>query len=259
MSNIAGKAYAMNVVTPVRWYTAWVNKLFFWVALKRPSTLKGLMTLSLIHYARWVIVGRKQFPHLSDKQPKENLRYSYMFFFSNFNGSWDQYVDSFTFSIPSGLDLFWKWNIRYSKSVALTPFHDYIRYNQIETLHYYSAYPLATSNDVKGAKNVKDALIAFEQEGFEDSDEEFMRRYKKLLRGLQFDLGDMQPTPIVTMSAYQVERRQRWHDGRLEEEIKQDETREKLNESLALVEQSQAVFAASETITQDEKGVVSHG
>jgi len=36
--------------------------------------------------------------------------------------------------------MFWKWNIRYSKSVALTPFHKYIQYNQIETLHYYNAY-----------------------------------------------------------------------------------------------------------------------
>lgn len=259
MSNVAGKAYAMNVVTPVRWYTAWVNKLFFWVALKRPSTLKGLSTLSLIHYARWVIVGRKQFPNLAPEQPKENLRYSYMFFFSNFNGSWDQYVDSFTFAIPSGLDLFWKWNVRYSKSVALTPFHDYIRYNQIETLHYYSAYPLATSNDIKGAKNVKDALIAFEQEGFEDSDEAFMQRYKKLLRGLQFDLGDMHPTPIVTMSAYQVERRQRWHDGRLEEEIKQEEMRDKLRESLELVAQSQTVQATTEAKKIDAIGESTHG
>lgn len=221
MSNIAGKAYAMNVITPVRWYTAWVNKLFFWVALKRPSTLRGLVTLSLIHYARWVIIGRKQFPHLAPEQPKEELNYSYMLFFSNFNGSWDQYVDSFTFAIPGGLDLFWKWNIRYPKSVPLTPFHHYIRYNQIETIHYYNAYPLAASNDVKSAKAVKDALISFEKQSNNpsESDEDFMRRYRALLRGLQHDLGDMHPTPIVSMSAYQVERRQRWHDGRLQTEI----------------------------------------
>ena len=81
MSNIAGKAYAMNVVTPIRFWTAWLNKVIFWAAGKRPSTLKGLITLSLIHYARWVVVDRDQFPHLSPKQPKENLRFGYMFFF----------------------------------------------------------------------------------------------------------------------------------------------------------------------------------
>lgn len=219
MSNIAGKAYAMNVITPIRSYTTWVNKFIFWMALKIPSTLKGLITLSLIHYARWVIIGKNQFPHLDPSQPKEELSYSYMLFFSNFNGSWDQYVDSFTFAIPGGLDMFWKWNIRYPKSVALTPFHNYIQYNQIETIHYYNAYPLAASNDIKSAKEVKNALIKFQQQPLDASDEQFLKRYNALLRGLQHDLGDMHPTPIVSMSAYQVERRQRWHASNLKKEM----------------------------------------
>lgn len=200
MSNIAGKAYAMNVITPIRWYMTWINKVIFWVAQKRPSTLKGLMTLSLIHYARWVIIGRNQFPHLSPHQPKEKLHYSYMLFFSNFNGSWAQYVDSFTFAIPSGLDLFWKWNIRYPKSVPLTPFHSYIQFNQIQTDHYYTAYPLASANDVKAASRVKAALIDFDARCSDAEPEEFMKQYKALLRGLQHDLGDMQPTPIISLA-----------------------------------------------------------
>ncbi|MES2943124.1 MAG: hypothetical protein V4772_09680 [Pseudomonadota bacterium] len=220
MFNIAGKAYAMNVITPLRWYLAWFNKLIFLAALKIPSTLKGLVTLSLIHYARWVIIGRNEFPHLAPEQPRENLKYSYMLFFSNFNGSWDQYVDSFTFSIPGGLDMFWKWNIRYSKSVALTPFHQYIQYNQLETQHYYNAYPLAASNDVKSAKTVKAALVSFDQKAAQGSDDEFMIRYNSLLRGLQHDLGDMYPTPIVSMAAYQVDRRHERHARQFQEHLK---------------------------------------
>ncbi|GAB6141048.1 hypothetical protein JCM14076_17770 [Methylosoma difficile] len=207
MSNIAGKAYAMNVITPIKPYRAWINKFIFWIAIKIPSALQGLQTLSLIHYARWVIIGKDQFPHLDPQQPKEQLYYNYMLFFSNFNGSWNQYVDSFTFAIPGGLDLFWKWNVRYPKSVALTPFHHYIRYNQIETIHYYNAYPLASSNDVKSAKTVKDSLIKFQADTQSVGDEQFLSQYNALLRGLQHDLGDMYPTPIVSMSAYQVQRR----------------------------------------------------
>lgn len=207
MSNIAGKAYAMNVITPLRWYTAWLNKLIFKIALSRPSTLKGLITLSLIHYARWVIIPRNGFPHLDPSQPKEELRYSYMLFFSNFNGSWDQYVDSFTFAIPSGLDLFWKLNIRYPKSVPLTPFHDYIRHNQIDTAHYYNAYPIAASNDVKSAQKVKKALIDFNVASSDKSPEDFLKDYNKLLNDLQHDFGDMKPTPIVSLSAYEVKKR----------------------------------------------------
>jgi hypothetical protein len=207
MSNIAGKAYAMNVVTPIRWYMVWINRLIFKIALSRPSTLKGLITLSLIHYARWVIIPKDGFPHLHPSQPKENLHYSYMLFFSNFNGSWDQYVDSFTFAIPSGLDLFWKWNIRYPKSVPLTPFHDYIKYNQIDTAHYYSAYPMAASNDVKSAKIVKKVLIDFKSASIEKNPDEFLIDYNNLLNELQLEFGEMRPTPIVSLSADAVKQR----------------------------------------------------
>jgi len=207
MSNIAGKAYAMNVITPIRWYKVWINRLIFKIALNKPSTLKGLITLSLIHYARWVIIPRNAFPHLDPSQPKENLNYAYMLFFSNFNGSWDQYVDSFTFAIPSGLDLFWKWNVRYPKSVPLTPFHNYIRHNQIDTSHYYSAYPMAASNDVKSAKKLKQALIDFNAASSNKTPDEFLVDYNRLLNHLQHDFGEMRPTPIVSLAAQAVKER----------------------------------------------------
>ncbi len=143
------------------------------------------------------------------QQPKEDLQYSYMLFFSNFNGSWNQYVDSFTFAIPSGLDLFWKLNVRYPHSVPLTGFHKYIQYNQVETSHYYSAYPLASSNDVKSAAKVKSSLIEFDRQSAGAAPDEFMIMYRALLRNLQSDLGDMHPTPIVSMSAQAVEKRLR--------------------------------------------------
>lgn len=207
MSNIAGKAYAMNVITPIRWYKVWFNKLIFWIAKRNPSTLKGLVTLSLIHYARWVIIPRNAFPHLDSTQPKEELNYSYMLFFSNFNGSWDQYVDSFTFSIPAGLDLFWKMNVRYPKSVPLTPFHNYIQHNQIDTLHYFNAYPMAASNDVKSAKKVKKALIDFSTVSSSKTPDEFLADYHNLINQLQHDFGAMTPTPIVSLSAQAVKER----------------------------------------------------
>ena len=162
MSNIAGKAYAMNVITPIRWYTAWINKLIFLVTPLIPNVLNGLLTLSLIHYARWVIVRPNQFPRLSPDQPKEDLKYTYMFFFSNFNGSWAQYVDSFSSAIPTGLDAFWKWNVKYPKSIPMEPFHAYITFNQFATDHYFNAYPMAASNDVKSAKRVRDGLLKFD-------------------------------------------------------------------------------------------------
>lgn len=209
MSNIAGKAYAMNVVTPIKWYTAWINRVIFWAA-QLPilsSSLNGLITLSLIHYARWTIVKPSQFPRLDGSQPKEDIKYTYMFFFSNFNGSWEQYVDSFHMAIPSGLNLFWKMNVQYPGSVPLKPFHDYITYNQVWTNHYYNAYPLAASNDVKAAKVIKSELLDFIDNTKGSTADDFQKSYNKLLNGLQAHISMMDHTPIVSLAAEEVEKR----------------------------------------------------
>jgi hypothetical protein len=213
MSKIAGKAYAMNVITPMRWYTSWQNRFFFWASGTFTSFLGGLLTLSLIHYARWVIVKPSQFPKLGPDQPAENLKYHYMIFFSNFNGSWDQYVDSFSSAISSGLDKFWIRNIKYPGSIPMLPFHRYITANQIWTDHYYNAYPMASSNDVKSAKKVKDALLAFVPDVGQATPEEFHQKYNALLLALQHDLGQMDANPVVSLAASSVERRLRREEG----------------------------------------------
>ncbi|MEJ0092067.1 MAG: hypothetical protein WDN46_01085 [Methylocella sp.] len=83
MSNIAGKAYAMNVVTPMKRWGAFIQRLIFMLARALPSRLNGLMGLHLIHFARWVLIRRDQWPDLG--QGKQTLKYDYMLFCSNFN------------------------------------------------------------------------------------------------------------------------------------------------------------------------------
>ena len=58
MPNTAGKAYAMNVITPMPPAVTWLQRLIFMVARAMPSTLAGLLGLKLIHFARWVIIRR---------------------------------------------------------------------------------------------------------------------------------------------------------------------------------------------------------
>lgn len=209
MSNIAGKSYAMNVITPIKPCMAWINRLIFW-AVQLPvfrTRLNGLITLSLIHYARWTIVSPRKFPRLDSSQPKETIKYTYMFFFSNFNGSWDQYVDSFHMAIPDGLDLLWFKNVKYPDSVPLQPFHSYINYNQIWTSHYYNAYPLAASNDVKAAKTIKAELLELIESSKNASPEAFKKKYDAMVNDVQAYLNLMAPTPIVSLSAQAVEDR----------------------------------------------------
>jgi hypothetical protein len=152
MSNIAGKAYAMNVVTPMPPWKTWLQDLIFAVSRTFPGTLGGLLGLGLIHFARWVVVRRDQWPDLG--QGKQDLRYDYMLFVSNFNGTWDQYIDAFSDGIPGGLDLFWYASEKYPHSIPISAFKDYITYNQIETNYYYNATPGASQRDVKAALKV---------------------------------------------------------------------------------------------------------
>jgi hypothetical protein len=206
MSNIAGKAYAMSLVTPVRKLLAPVNKLIFW-AVGTPLlqfSLRGLLTLSMIHYARWVIVQGRDFPRLSPKQPREKLRYAYMFFFSNFNGSWEQYVDSFASAIPSGLNLLWFQNVGWPNAIPEQPFHRYVEFNQIWTDYYYSAYPMAASNDVKSAQKVKEQLNQLIQSTRDATPDVFLQQYNSMLKQLQGDLSQMAESPIVSLAAEEI-------------------------------------------------------
>jgi hypothetical protein len=206
MSNIAGKAYAMNLITPVRGLLLPLNKAIFW-AVGTPllkASLRGLLTLSMIHYARWVILRDRDFPRLSSTQPREKLRYGYMLFCSNFNGSWEQYVDSFAAAIPSGLNLLWSWNVAWPGAVPEQPFHRYVEFNQLWTDYYYSAYPVAAANDVKSGQRVREALCDFVERTADSAPEEFMRQYHGLLKELQGDLGMLAATPIVSLAAEEI-------------------------------------------------------
>lgn len=209
MSNIAGKAYAMNLLTPLERSTAFINKIIFWAVGTRlfSSRLLGLLTLSMIHYARWVIVKDSEFPHLDDSQPRERLKYRYQLFMSNFNGSWAQYVDSFSAAIPSGLNLLWRANVKWPESVPEQPFHRYVSANSILTDYYYNAYPTAASNDVKAAKTVQKELIEFIGTTKDASAQQFETLYQRLVLKVQQDLSLMAPTPIVSLAAEAVANR----------------------------------------------------
>ncbi len=238
MSNIAGKAFAMNLITPIERKQVKWNKVAFWLLTpSKPrnflnwftkrlgprfdfaAKLNGLITLSMIHYARWVIVKPEEWPHLGTEQPREDPAYAYQLFFSNFNGSWAQYVDSFSAGIPEGLDGLWNKNVGWPTSVPQGPFHDYVRHNEVWTNYYYSAYPMAASNDIKSSKRLRNELLDFIDRSEKMGAKEFQREYHKLLSSLQGNpnpdftaeekfpcLGQMAPTPIVSLASVAVRR-----------------------------------------------------
>lgn len=225
MSNVAGKAYGMNVITPMQPRRTWINRFLFMIARGLPSKLSGLLGLGLIHFARWVIIRRDQWPQFG--QPPARLRNDYMLFCSNFNGTWDQYIDAFADGIPSGLDLFWYGSTKYPGSVPVTPFKDYIRANQIDTNYYYNATPGSGQRDVKLALKLSYDLRNLAARLPALGDDALAAAFKQLLIDNQGGLGSPGYAPVASCDTAAADRNRadaelrRWGedgDGPLEAE-----------------------------------------
>src|ERR1039457_550421 len=196
MTNINGKAYAMNAVTPMKaWKTPILRVLFFLLGAIK-SKQQDLIDLSFIHFARWVIVKRNQFPRLAPEQTEEQLDYDYLLFFSNFNGTWNQYIDAFSAVLATGLDLIWRWSEKFPGSVPVTAFKRYISLVQFDTDYYYTAYPYATTNDVKAAIRVDDALREFAGSSQGLAPKGFHRAGLRPLVKVQGASGPRGPVPV---------------------------------------------------------------
>jgi hypothetical protein len=202
MSNVAGKAYGMNVVTPMRPHWTWVNRLLFMISRARPDTLQGLLGLSIIHFARWVIIKRNQWP----RNAQTKLQNDYMLFCSNFNGTWDQYIDAFSDGIPSGLDLLWYSSTKYPHSIPISPFKAYIRANQIDTDYYYNSVPGAAQRDVKSALRVRRAILALAKKHASSTPEQFRKLYIAALVSVQNDLGYQGYAPVASNDTENADR-----------------------------------------------------
>ncbi len=199
MSNIAGKAYAMNVLTPSKPRLTWVNRLLFMVSRGQPAQLKGLLGLSIIHFARWVFVRPQDWPVFDPKIERPEIKNDYMLFCSNFNGTWDQYIDAFSDGIPNGLNLFWWSATKYPLSIPITAFKKYIVHNQIDTGYYYNATPGSAQRDIKAALRVREAVLELESLHATQDPQEFAASYRAALGRVQNYLGDPGYGPVASL------------------------------------------------------------
>ena len=197
MSNINGKVYAMNAVTPMKPWKTWVLRAIFFVLWNVKPLQQDLINLSLIEFARWVVIPRRRFPDLGNAQPKEELQYDYLLFFSNFNGTWNQYIDAFSAVLAKGLNLIWRWSEKFPGSVPVTIFKEYIARVQFDTDYYYTAYPHATANDLKSAHIVQASFDVLSQRAQTATPEEFAEEYLDFVLQVQCHLGETGEAPVV--------------------------------------------------------------
>ncbi len=159
---------------------------------------KDLINLSFIEFARWVIVPRRRFPFLNHGQAQEDLQYDYLLFFSNFNGTWNQYIDAFSSVLSRGLNLIWRWSEKFPGSVPITPFKEYIAQVQFDTDYYYTAYPYATANDLKAAHIVQASLDQLAQQANTSNPQQFADAYLRFVLQVQAHLGNTGEAPLVS-------------------------------------------------------------
>ena len=118
--NIDGQAISITVFSTIKPGGKVFLPILFAVTKRAPKLTKTLVQLSFIHFARWSLV--QQIPHNGPPQPEQKLRYTHMYFESNFNGGWEEYIDAFSHILTSGMAAFWGSSFGFPKALPVGPF-----------------------------------------------------------------------------------------------------------------------------------------
>lgn len=181
--NVDGQAIAITVFSTVKWWgRIWLPVVFILPKLL-PGTLDTLKTLSFIHFARWNLIRR--IPHNGAPQPKVKLRYPHLYFESNFNGGWEEYIDAFSRILTRGMWLFWGSSYGFPSALPTGPFKAYIKRNEMEASHFYSAYPEATTTQIRQAIELDPMVRALRERAPEMAPDEFAAAFATLVRKAQ--------------------------------------------------------------------------
>jgi hypothetical protein len=190
-----GKAVTFNVITPMTRLGSRVVGVLLWIFTRFPSTQTAAKALAFLPFVHWVIVKRDRFPHFDNGQPAETLNYDYLFFLSTFNGPWGPYIEAFADVLYFPLDGVWFWSIGYPFARPAGPLKSYIRRNQIESDHSYSAYPGASVRDVRAGLALQSELEKFAKDSSGLSADRFAVEFDRLLMSVQDKLGTFGPLP----------------------------------------------------------------
>lgn len=127
----------LTVVVPVKknFFSRFLLRLILWIISIQVKSVKGtLLDLATIHFARWVIIDNG-----------DNILFE-----SNFDGSWENYIDDFVDHAATGMNLIWGNCIGFPRGGArdIESFKAYIRKNQNPAQVYYSAYKDSTVRNI---------------------------------------------------------------------------------------------------------------
>lgn len=181
--NVDGQAIALTAFNTVKWWGRTWLPFLFWFATHFPKTSGTLAKLSFIHFARWTLVTR--LPPGGPDAGREKLEYSHLYFESNFNGGWEEYIDAFSHILTRGMTYFWGSAYGFPKPLPTAPFKRFIKHNEIVASHFYSAYSEATTTMVLDSLALAEEVDAFKARTARATPDEFAAAWADLLAGVQ--------------------------------------------------------------------------
>lgn len=174
-------------MTPVHPGGTALLRLVFFLGAHIKTLNEALSKLSFIHYARWTIVTA--IPYNCEPQKREKLHYDYLFFETNFNGTWDEYIDAFSEVVPDRMKAIWGSSFGFPGPQPVGPFRAYIHANDLPVAHYYAAYPEFPTRVVNAALRVQARVAEFNRRTAAISDpKQFQAEYSDLLTTIQNDI-----------------------------------------------------------------------
>jgi hypothetical protein len=142
----------MTVIVPIKrqlWPQIMLRIVLAAVTAKARQAFGSLAGLQTIHFARWAIIDNGR-----------NLLFE-----SNYDGSWENYIDDFVDDASLGMEAIWAncegFPIGGCRDIEW--FKTYIRENQIAAQVFYSAYPQSTVKNIMNDLQISGAALEFLQ------------------------------------------------------------------------------------------------
>ncbi len=159
MSNINGKVYAMNCVTPMKPWKTPILRLVFFILWHVKSKQQDLINLSFIEFARWVIIPRNALPFVANGQQKGESEIRLSPLLQQLQWHLEPVHRRLLRGPQHRLESHLALEREVSRLGPRNPLQAVHRQVQFDTDYYYTAYPYATANDLKAAHIVQQASL----------------------------------------------------------------------------------------------------
>ena len=90
-------------------------------------------------------------PYVGPSQKPDRLNYKYLFFESNFNGSFGQYIDAFSYVIPDRMTLIWGSSFGFPRPISRGAVRALHQAQRVRGQPFLLLYPDATATMIGSA------------------------------------------------------------------------------------------------------------